>query len=121
MSFFIKILLLFLYCLLIIAGIVTFILGLHPLEIIFKKKDLAAKYIVITNFLIGLGLVFGRIQRTNSWDIFLNFPKFIFDTLRIFSSAETILLAIAFGILCNILYFSCRHFIMKEIHEIEKI
>lgn len=120
-SFFIKFLLLCMYCLLITMGIFTFVLGLHPLEVIFKNKKIATKYIIIVNFLIGIGIVLGRIERTNSWDVILNIPKFIIDSLKLLMSPGHIFLSLAFGIFCNILYFSCRNFILKEIHDVEKL
>jgi uncharacterized membrane protein len=117
-----KVLMLVLYTILMILGIVTFVLSLHPLEKLFKRKmQHKTTTIVLVNFIIGFGIVLGRVERTNSWDIFVNFPRFLNDVFSVITSPEKLLLCLAFGILCNIVYFSCRRLVMKEVYEIEKL
>jgi len=102
------------YFTLVLVGLATFILALYPVEKILllspwpKKKSLVPLLIIITNFFIGLGIVLGRIQRINSWDIFVDIPKVIGAFISIFTSLELIVLALLFGLFANFYYFLCR-------------
>lgn len=110
------------YIALLVIGIFTFVLSLHPIEKLFKRKMHHRTLIIVgVNFLIGFGMVLGRIERTNSWEIVTNTPKVIWDTLRVLTSPEKLILFIIFGVLCNVVYFSCRKAIMNEVHEIENL
>ena len=102
------------YFTLVLVGLATFILALYPVEKTLllsswpKKKSLVPLLIIITNFLIGLGIVLGRIQRINSWDIFVDIPKVIGAFVSIFTSLELIVLALLLGLFANCYYFLCR-------------
>lgn len=97
-----------------LIGLVTFILALYPVEKALllsswpKKKSLVPLLIIITNFFIGLGIVLGRVQRINSWDIFVDIPKVIGASIGIFTSRELILLVLLFGLFANCCYFLLR-------------
>ena len=97
-----------------LIGLATFILALYPVEKALllsprpKKKSLVPLLIIITNFFIGLGIVLGRVQRINSWDIIVNIPKVIEASVGIFTSVELILFVLFFGIFANVYYFVCR-------------
>src|SRR6266536_1969349 len=67
---------------------------------------LALQYITLV--LIGVGIVLGRVQRVNSWDIVVDIPKVIGASLNIFSSLELILFVLFFGVFANVYYFVCR-------------
>lgn len=109
------------YAVLMVLGIVSFILGLYPLEQFFKntknKKKQIRKDISIygINFLIGFGLVLGRIERVNSWDILTNTSLVVYQSLHTITSLQLSLLVLFFGLLSNLLYFSFRDTIIKFI------
>jgi len=62
----------------------------------------------MTNFFLGLGIVLGRVQRINSWDVIVDIPKVIGASLSIFNSLELILFVLFFGVFANVYYFIWR-------------
>ncbi len=102
------------YFTLVSVGLATFILALYPVEKALlhsswpKKKSLVPLLIIMTNFLIGMGIVLGRVQRINSWDIVVDIPRVIDASLSIFNSLELIPLVLFFGLFANLYYFICR-------------
>jgi uncharacterized membrane protein len=114
-SYFGKIVLALQYIVYEIIGFSSFILALYPLEKMLlisqwrKKKCLLSLCLIAVNFLIGFGIVLGRIQRINSWDIFINAPKVINASLQILSSSELMLLVLLFGLFANLFYFLFRN------------
>ena len=102
------------YLILVLIGLVTFLLALYPVEKALlrsswlKKKSLVPFFIIAMNFLIGLGIVLGRVQRINSWDIVVDIPKVIGASLSIFNSLELILFVVFFGVFANVYYFVCK-------------
>jgi uncharacterized membrane protein len=61
--------------------------------------------LITVNFCIGFGMVLGRVQRLNSWDIFLDAPKVIHASFHMVSSLELLLLGVLFGVVANSVYF----------------
>lgn len=97
-----------------IAGFLSFIVALYFFERILELFPLISKKVVpylifVFNFLIGFGVVLGRIQRVNSWDIFTNTEGVIYDSLNILTSFELLVLVIFFGLLGNAVYFLARN------------
>lgn len=64
--------------------------------------------ITIMNFIIAFGVVVGRFQRTNSWELFTSPIKTLSDLRTTITSLEYMLIVIAFWALCNGLYFYLR-------------
>ena len=102
------------YITLVLIGLITFLLALYPVEKALlrsswlKKKSLVSLFIIMTNFLLGLGIVLGRVQRINSWDVIVDIPKVIGASLSIFNSLELILFVLFFGVFANVYYFIWR-------------
>lgn len=101
-----------------IVGFVTFILSFRPFEIILRwlkyneKKRLWAT--ILFNFIIAFGIVLGRVERVNSWDVFVGSEKLLQAIINIFTSAELIGLTILFGLFCNFFYFLFRDPIFRS-------
>ena len=94
-----------------IAGIITFIYAVYFFERLLEKKNKKKRkpstflVILILNFIVGFGVILGGIQRTNSWDIFINPARVINDSLGVLNSPYLLKLSIMSGVLFNIIYF----------------
>lgn len=105
-----------------VIGFVTFILAFRPFEVILKwlryneKKRLWAT--IVFNFLIAFGLVLGRVERVNSWDVFVGSERIIEAVVNIFTSPELIGLTILFGLFCNFFYFLFRDPIFRSTNKL---
>ena len=103
------------YILLLSVGAIAFLLGMHPFEkLIAKAKNKSIMHnkriiLILTNLIIGLGIVLGRFQETNSWEVFTNINKVISDSINVFTSHELLVIALLFGIFSNITYFALIH------------
>ncbi len=99
-----------------LIGLSSFLLALYPLEKTltlsrWRENNLVLAVLLITvNFFIGFGIVLGRVQRLNSWDIFLDAPKVIHASFHIVSSRDLLLLAVLFGVLASAVYFLFRKY-----------
>jgi uncharacterized membrane protein len=107
-----RIFLLLQYVSLVIVGIITFFIGLYPFEkLIFDRKKYKQKkaiLLVIFNFFIAFGMVLGRVERINSWQIFTSPLQVVTSAISVFTSLDLILLFTLFGLFCNFLYFLFR-------------
>lgn len=106
-----------------IVGFVTFILSFRPFEVILKwlryneKKKLWAT--ILFNFLIAFGIVLGRVERVNSWDVFVGHERILQAVINIFTSIELIGLTILFGLFCNFFYFLFRDPIFHSTYKLK--
>ncbi|MBA3724475.1 MAG: DUF1361 domain-containing protein [Candidatus Levybacteria bacterium] len=95
-----------------VVGFTTFILAFRPFEVVLKwlkyqeKKKVYA--IILFNFLIAFGIVLGRVERINSWDVFSGSERVLQAVINIVTSYELIGLTILFGLFCNFIYFLLR-------------
>jgi uncharacterized membrane protein len=104
-----------------IIGIITFLLAFFPFEKLVKSLKFSKKQtiwaFVVFNFVVAFGMVLGRVERVNSWQVFTNPPAVISSTLHVFHSFSLIALTVLFGLLCNFIYFLFRkkaHVFIKE-------
>lgn len=92
-------------------GFLTYILALYPIERTFsklikkKKSATTTRLIIAINFLIGIGIVLGRVYRVNSWELITQSEKVLDALLQTISSPKMIALALLFGLLANFIYF----------------
>jgi len=99
------------YSALLITGFLTFIFSLYPIERVLSKKNKKKKkrnvynFLIGINFLIGFGIVLGRVYRLNSWDIFGETERLTYASLQVLSSPSMLLLVILFGLFANLVYF----------------
>lgn len=106
-----------------VIGFVTFILSFRPFEIILKwlryneKKKLWAT--IGFNFLVAFGIVLGRVERVNSWDVFVGHERILQAVINIFTSVELIGLTVLFGLFCNFFYFLFRDPIFRSAAELK--
>lgn len=94
-----------------LLGLGSFLLAIYLLEKTLlrsrwrENKVLLPFLLVTVNFFIGFGMVLGRVQRLNSWDIFLDPPKVIHASFHIVFSLELLFLGMFFGVVANSVYF----------------
>ena len=99
-----------------LIGLTSFLLALYPLEkrlllSRWRENKVLLPFLLITvNFFIGFGIVLGRVQRLNSWDIFIDAPKVMYASFQIVSSLELLLLVVFFSAVANALYFLFRKY-----------
>jgi uncharacterized membrane protein len=108
------------YFIFLILGLLTYILSLYPIEKILKKhykkqKENIIILLIAINFLIGFGVVLGRVHRLNSWDVILELQKVLDAAKEVIFSPSLILLAILFGLFANLVYFLFKEKIIKII------
>ena len=100
------------FVLLQVVGFVTFILGFRPFEHIVEwlkfSKEKKTWAIIVFNFIIAFGIVLGRVERVNSWDVFADTGKVVQAVITVFTSIELIGLTVLFGLFCNFFYFLFR-------------
>ncbi len=106
------------YSIFLSIGLLTYILSLYPIEKILKKhykkqKENINTLLIAINFLIGFGIVLGRIHRLNSWDLILELPKVFYAAKETIFSPNMILLALLFGLLSNLVYFLVKEKTIK--------
>lgn len=76
-----------------------------------EKRFLLLLCLIVINFCIGVGIVLGRVQRLNSWDIFVNAPSVISAALYNLSNDRLLFFVLLFGVFANGLYFLFRVFV----------
>ena len=121
LDFFNRILLIVQYLLVVAVGVVTFLVGLLPLEKLLsylKVKDKLIKNaaIAVMSYLIAFAVALGKIQRVSSWHVVTD-PKFtISGSLATFYSSEMMNFVLLFGTFSSILYFTCRKFFPARLY-----
>lgn len=117
----VKSILIFQYFILEVAGIVSFVASVHVFEKMLdlsplkKRKIATTSLIILLNFLIGFGVVLGRIERTNSWEIFIDPRKVLNDAQNVASSVMLILMSMFYGEVGVVVYFFSREKIMSVV------
>lgn len=109
------------------VGIVTFVISLYFFEYaltrFFKRKiseSVTISIITLVNFIIAFGVIVGRVQRTNSWQILTHPMRVYNDVVQTFSSPLLLVAVFVFGVLGNIIYFSIRDIYGKPLNSFRK-
>lgn len=113
-----RIILIIQYIFLEIIGVVMYLFAMLPSESIIHRKHLSQSNqkvaIILFNFLIGFGMVLGRIRYTNSYMIFVH-PQSIFTAaFHIITSFDLVSVTVVLGILCNCIYFLFRKLLLQR-------
>ena len=109
---YLRIILLLQYVFLEFVGITTFLIGIFPFEKMlmverYVKKKIT-KELILFNFFIAFGMVLGRVERINSWEVFTNPLKVLNSAMHVITTFDLFGLMILFGLLCNFIYFLFR-------------
>lgn len=89
------------YIVLMLFGVISFVAGVYPVEKLIKKTPT----VIMLQFIIAFGIVMGRVERTHSWETFINPIKVLNDALSVLFSLELMIFVIATGIVANTIYF----------------
>lgn len=101
------------YLILIPVGIATYILAVHPLEAKLPKNSRFVALFFL-NVFVGFGLVLGRIQRANSWEVLTNINVVIEKSVEILRSYELLALVLVLAVFCQLMYFNFKKRIVKN-------
>lgn len=115
-------LLVFEYTALFSVGIFTFFVCIYLFEKFVKnhsliKNKMWTPFVAVLgiNLLVSIGVMMGRVQRTNSWDVVTNPFKVIIDLSYVLQSYEIMVFIFPFWILITAMYY-----ILKKLGEIKK-
>lgn len=109
------------YLILEICGIFAFVLSVYFFEVTLKNKTFKLKssmitlLIILANFLIGFGIVVGRVQRTNSWEVITNPGRVLRDAYNIVVNPNLFVFTITMGVLGNLVYFFLKDPIVHRV------
>jgi uncharacterized membrane protein len=91
-----------------ILGLAAFVFALYPFEKALRKswaKKSASDIILAMNFIIGFGMVLGRVDRVNSWQVITAPHEVASAALHVLTSLDLMFLVVLFGLFNNIFYF----------------
>lgn len=103
------------YILLCSFGIFTYFVSMHMLEnFLVHNKHVKNEHwspfviIVAINFLVGIAVMMGRIQRTNSWEVITNPLRVLVDLSYVLTTNEILFFIFPFWILTTALYYTLK-------------
>lgn len=104
------------YLSLLVIGVVTYLYSLRPVVNFLVKKYKKVKkekwnlLIMVFNFAVSFGVFLGKVQRTESWDVFMNPIKVIGQVNSLIQDSNTFVFIFLFGVLINVIYFARETF-----------
>ncbi len=114
-----RIVFVFQYGILEMIGLVSFVPALYPAEkLLFnlfdaKRNQLVKVFVISLNFVVGFGIVLGRVERANSWELF-TMPVSVFQaSINILKTPDLLILVLLFGAVANLSYFLLRDTVVK--------
>ena len=104
------------YLILIPIGVITHVAALYPVEKLLTKNKSVDKNLAIyfLNLMIGFGVILGRVQRVNSWEIVTDIPKVVSNILVMLRSSDLMIYVIIFAIFSQIVYTVFKAPIVKR-------
>lgn len=106
---------------LVILGVFTFLLGVYPFELFIRKqlpksyRELRIPLLVLVNFLIGMAIILGKVERSHSWYVFTKVDGVVADVLSLVNTPVLLISSFMFGVLANLLYFLAKRYLSKSI------
>jgi len=97
-----------LFLVLIPVGIVTYVLSVLPFT-----KRFTHFHLFILNIFVGFGLILGRVQRVNSWEVVTNPQNVVLKSIEMLTSIELILLIAIMAGLCQVIYILFKDKVIK--------
>lgn len=100
-----------------VVGIITFILAYRPLEIwlasVSKSEKQKIRAILLFNLIITFGIVLGRIERVNSWEVISDPVNVILSSVTVLTTFSTLGLLVLLWIVTNCIYFLFRDPVLR--------
>lgn len=88
------------YISLIPLGVITFIWAVSP----FEKMYHAQIPLFVLNFFVAFGVVLGRVQRANSWEVITDPQSVVARSIEIVRSPDLLILVFVFAIFSQVVY-----------------
>ncbi|MEK7572190.1 MAG: DUF1361 domain-containing protein [Patescibacteria group bacterium] len=93
-------------------GLLYFLLSLYPFEKTVRRMKQCKRHttsiIVSLNMLLGFAMALGRVERSNSWDVFFAPWKLVDEVVSLLTTPISLALAILLGLFANFFYFLLR-------------
>ncbi len=109
-----KITLIIQYIVLMVFGIVSFVIGVYPIEKLIKKIH-RTLFLIAIQFVIAFGIVMGRVERTHSWEAFFDPLKVFNDALVVLTSVELMFFVVVTGVMANGIYFILKPIFIRYV------
>lgn len=99
------------YLLLALVGVITYLYSLKPIVYLFIKRYRKIGMsrwnilVMVFNFVVSFGVFLGKIERTQSWDVFTNPFRVLTQINNIIHDPNTFAFIFLFGVLINVIYF----------------
>jgi uncharacterized membrane protein len=112
-----RIVVMFMYVILVALGLLTYFFAFRPIELLFphsikQKRSLRLGLLILCNAIVGFALVLGRVERVNSWDLVVN-PKFVFtSSVHVLTSSQLLLLFVFFSLMSTVSYLFMKEFLL---------
>ncbi len=115
-----RIVVVFMYVILVALGLVTYFFAFRPLEVLFphnikQKRTFRLGLLFLCNVIVGFALVLGRVERVNSWDLVFN-PTFVINSsVHIITSSQLLILCLFFSIMSTICYLFMKQLLVLPV------
>ncbi len=104
-----KIILVVQYVIVTPIGFITFIYAMKLFKMNlakFTRKLRGNRVMILMNFIVSFGVVVGRVQRANSWEVFTNPARIYRNTLTTLISPRLMIYVFVLGLFYSIFYFA---------------
>ncbi len=99
------------YVVLMLFGVISFVAGVYPIEKLIKKTHA----VVMLQFVIAFGIVMGRVERTHSWEVFIDPIKVLQDAITVLTSIELMFFVFVTGVFSNLIYFLLKPLFLRYV------